>query len=138
MKKEYKFLLAVLFLFLAGLIYWHYISDFYFSKTETIISIFFLVLVIIASLLLGSLNKGKALSLNLLNKGEKIRILANCHPANFKLGDKRNVSYYMIKRGCDDGIYLFKGQENYQHLPYQNFDFVWNGQKLVPQKTKRD
>jgi len=138
MKKEYKFLLALLFLFLAGLIYWHYIADLYFSRTETIISIFFLVLVIIASLLIGSLSKGKALSLNLLNKGEKIRILANCHPANFKLGDKRNLSYYIIKRGSDNGIYLFKGQENYQHLPYKNFDFFWNGEKLIPRKTKRE
>ncbi len=133
MKKENKFLLSVFVIILAFLVFWR----FSFEAQNSFLALFSFLL-LLAGYLLGSLNKGKALPLSCLNKGEKVKILANFHPADFKLGDKRNLSYYILKRGVDNKFYFFKGQENYHHLPYKNFDFFWNGKKLIPQKTKRD
>ncbi len=135
MKKEYRFLLASLFFFLAFLSYYYQIHSIFISTSEFLFFFSFAVLIALASFLLGSLNKGKAISLNQLSKGEKIEILKNYHPANYKLGDKRNKSYYIIKRGTDNKIYLFSGPENYQHLPYKRFNFIWDGKKLQPLKN---
>lgn len=135
MKKEYKFLLAVFLIFLGIIILYHYLITLFFNSYEFISFFIFIFLISISFFLLGSLNKGKALELSHLNKGEEIEILKNYHPANYKLGDKRNISYYIIKRGTDKKIYLFTGPENYHHLPYNKFIFIWNGKKLIPQKN---
>ncbi len=129
MKKEYKFLLSVFLLIIAFLIF----SQLSF-KVQSFFFALFSFLLILAGYFLGSLKRGKALPLSCLNKGEKVKILTISHPANYQLGDKRNISYYILKRGVDGKIYLFVSEENYHHLPYRNFNFIWNGKKLVPQK----
>lgn len=132
MKKEVKILLALIILMANFLIY-------YFTYFTNKISFLDPIIIIIslsalAGYLLGSLKLGKAIPISNLNKDEKIIILRHYFPADYKLGQGKNKSYYLIKRIKNNKLYFFIGPENYNHLPFKNFEFKWDGKKLIPYK----
>ncbi len=132
MKQKIKFRVAVILIMLSFIIFYYLILPFLQTKFEILVLILFTALLTISCYLFGSFNKGRAISFKHLKKGEKVEILRNYHPAMYKLGDKRNISYYMIRRNLDNKIYLFYGPENYHYLPFNKFDFIWDGKKLKP------